>query len=289
MSKQRSPVAVGIIGFGSMGSALAGAIGRSKELGAWLSLSVYAKGWQPADNTRQCMRFVGAVQELISHSDIIIIAVRPEQVRGVIDEAARCLPAAPQARPKILVSIAAGIPLAFLAEQAGQGFSVARIMPNTLVAAGKGLFGLCPGPGLGPEQKDLLHAVFGALGKVVELDEADMNAFTALAGCGPGFLFHIMDSFCEAGVSVGLGREASRAIATGLMEGCAALATMTGRHPAVLREEGTSPAGMTIAGLNHMDTTGIRGHVIDAVKTALARGKAMDREATQKAPHATQA
>ena len=101
-------------------------------------------------------------------------------------------------------------------------------------------------------------------------------SFTSLAGCGPGFLFHIMDGLCEAGVSVGLSRENSRIIAVELMGGCARLAEVTGKHPVILREQGTSPAGMTIAGLNLLDRTGVRGHLIEAVKTARDQGKVMD-------------
>ena len=131
-------------------------------------------------------------------------------------------------------------------------------------------------PEVAAEQKDLIDSLFGGLGKVIHLPEEAMNAFTSLAGAGPGFLFHIMDGFCEAGVSVGLSRENSRIIAIELMGGCARLAEVTGKHPVLLREQGTSPAGMTIAGLNLLDRTGVRGHLIEAVKTARDQGKAMD-------------
>lgn len=294
---------VGVIGFGSMGAALAEGIARSRELGNWISLCVYAKGERKRVNEKYGMHFTQTLQELVTNSDIIIIAVRPEQVDGVVRDLALCAAGDDQTSRRVLVSIAAGVPLARIAERAGAGFSVVRVMPNTLVEVGKGLFGFCAasessgqssgpssgqssGPssgqssGLSARHKEIVQALFGALGRVIELDESAMNSFTALAGCGPGFLFHIMDSLCEAGVSVGLTREAARAIAAELMDGCAQLAKTTGAHPVLLREQGTSPLGMTIAGLNHLDRTGVRGHVIDAVKAAYERGKSMDSEAS---------
>jgi pyrroline-5-carboxylate reductase len=106
-----------------------------------------------------------------------------------------------------------------------------------------------------------------------------MNAFTALSGSGPGYVFHFLESLAEAGVSVGLGREDSRAIALGLLRGCAAMAEQSGLHPAVLREQVSSPAGTTIAGLNHLDRQGARGILVDAVREAARRSEEMEREA----------
>ncbi len=271
---------VGVIGFGSMGAALAEGIARSQELGKWISLCVYARGERKTVNEKYGMHFTQTLQELVTNSDVIIIAVRPEQVGGVVRDVALCAAGDDQADRRILVSIAAGVPLSHLVGWAGAGFSVVRVMPNTLVEVGKGLFGFCALPGLPSRHKEIVQALFGALGRVIELDESAMNSFTALAGCGPGLVFHIMDSLCEAGVSVGLTREAARAMAAELLDGCATLAKATGRHPVLLREQGTSPLGMTIAGLNHLDRTGVRGHLIDAVKAACERGKSMDREAS---------
>lgn len=276
MSGHGSPTRVGLIGYGSMGSAMARAISRSEELRACFSLCIYAKNKQQGGE--QGMVFAGTLSELVSDSDIIIVAVRPEQVEGVAREVADLLPETGRPHRKLLISLAAGVTLDFLREQVEDKLAVVRVMPNTLVEVGKGLFGLCWGSDLSTERKDLVLKLFNGVGSVTEFDEDKMNAFTALAGCGPGMLFHVMDSFCEAGVSVGLTREASRPIAVALMAGCGILAESTGRHPVILREQSVSPAGMTIAGLNHMDRTGVRGHLIDAVKIALKQGEAMDGE-----------
>jgi pyrroline-5-carboxylate reductase len=265
-----------------MGSALAVAIARSRDLRKRFSLRVHAKSGPPKAQGEQGISFTKTVQELVCDSDITILAVRPEQVESVLHDVVSSLGEEDSSRSRILVSVAAGVPLHFLRAHAAKKFAVVRIMPNTLVEIGRGLFGLCGAAAVSGEQKSLILSLFNGLGTVIELEESKMNPFTALAGCGPGFLFHIMDSFCEAGVSVGLTREASQAIAISLMAGCGALAESTGRHPVLLREQGTSPAGMTIAGLNHLDRTGMRGHVIDAVKIALQQGEAMNQETGKK-------
>ena len=277
MSAEPFPVPIGLIGFGSMGSALAGAMTRAAEFRNAFTLHLYAKNEQVRAAAPRGILFAETVHELVSTCGIIIVAVRPEQMEAVVCEIAGLLPGGSSGR-KILISVAAGVTLKSLRKWAGNEFAVIRIMPNTLVEVGKGLFGFCAGPEVSHKEKEMARALLNGLGTVIDIDEGDMNAFTALAGCGPGFLFHIMDSLCEAGVSVGLARKTSQTIAAALMDGCASLAIQTGRHPVILREQGTSPSGMTIAGLNHLDRTGIRGHIIDAARAALDQGKAMDSE-----------
>ena len=277
MTTASLPASVGIIGYGSMGSALAKAMARTESVRDKFSLCVLARGnrKQAAEAARDIV-FVDSVQELVDRASIILVAVMPEGVEQLARDIVACLPAGTHPRDKMLLSVAAGVPLALLSSIAGEKFAVARVMPNTLVEVGRGLFGVCLTPDATAEQKELIDSLFGGLGKVIHLPEEAMNAFTSLAGCGPGFLFHLMDGLCEAGVSVGLPRESSRIIAIELMGGCARLAEVTGKHPVLLREQGTSPAGMTIAGLNLLDRTGVRGHLIEAVKTARDQGKAMD-------------
>ena len=273
-----SSVSIGLIGYGSMGSALANAMLRSEKLRKAYSLHVYAKSAQARAEASPEIVFTETMQDLVLACDCILVAVRPEQMQGVVSEIAGLLPAAGSAGRKLLLSVAAGITLKNLRQWAGNNLGVIRVMPNTLVEVGQGLFGFCAGPEVSHEEKEMARALFNDLGTVVAIDEHNMNAFTALAGCGPGFLFHIMDSLCEAGVSTGLDRKTSQTIAAALMRGCAEMAIQTGRHPVLLREQATSPMGMTIAGLNHLDRTGVRGHIIDAVCAALARGNHMDAE-----------
>lgn len=279
MDAHASPCAIGIIGSGSMGTALAKAFSKVRSSTGNLSLCVCVN----KDEQKRALDALGIeatfdLSDTVSRSDVLVLAVRPDQVRQVLKQVVALAPAPTAVGKKILVSLAAGVTLSSLVSLAGEAFDVVRIMPNILVQAGKGIFGLSVAPDVSPENVRRLRKLFESIGCIVEFEESKMNAFTALAGCGPAFLFHIMESLAEAGVSVGLNRKESLRIAIALMEGSAGLAASTGTHPALLREQGISPAGMTIIGLNHLDRVGVRGHLIDAVKMALDQGKLMDKE-----------
>ena len=279
------PVRLGIFGFGNMGGAFARGICNEAALAASFALAAYDPGEKAARAMRDLgIKAAGSARELARESDMIILAVKPHLVEGLLAEIHPVLEEAQSGEGafpgRFLVSIAAGITLEFLRGGVNGACPVARVMPNTLVEVGQGIFGLCPdtvGPSAPDAAAGALRFLLNGLGQVVDLDESRMNAFTALAGSGPAYVFHFMDCLAEAGVSVGLTRESSRSIALGLVSGCAALVEKTGEHPAVLREQVSSPGGTTVAALNHLDRTGTRGHVIDAVIAAMKRGKAMER------------
>lgn len=267
-----APVRVGIIGYGNMGRAIALGVLERPALNKRFPLLVYTPSPGSAEAaSEQGLPLAPDAAALAARADIIIPAVKPYRVATVLAEAAPAL-----GGDKLVLSIAAGLTLDALRGLTSGRCPVARVMPNTLALVGEGLFGLCLGSHVPEGLQKAVRALFGGLGTLVELDEARMNAFTALAGSGPAYLFYFMDALAEAGVSAGLDREDARAIARALTRGAAAMAARPGAHPAVLREQVASPAGTTIAALNHLDRTGVRGHVIDAVLAALARAKAME-------------
>lgn len=266
---------IGFIGYGNMGRALASGVLGDESLRGRYALAAYDPYAPSVKAAREAgITVADDAVALAACSDIILLAVKPCQAGGALDA---ILPAL--GPDKLVLSIAAGITLDFLAAKVGGRCPVARAMPNTLALVGEGFFALCCGEGVLPELKDAAVEMFEMLGRLVELDESKFNAFTALSGSGPAYVFHFMESLAEAGVSVGLDRETSRAIALSLIRGGAAMAERTGLHPAVLREQVSSPSGTTIAALNHLDRTGCRGHLIDAVRAADARGREMEREA----------
>lgn len=270
--KQRT---IGFIGYGNMGRALANGVLGNAALKRRYALAAYETYAPSAEAAREAgIAVMPDALALVAASDIVILAVKPYQVAEVLAAAAPAL-----GPDKLVLSIAAGVTLDFLAAGTAGRCPVARVMPNTLALVGEGFFALCYGEGVQPGLKAAAVEVLESLGSLVELDESKFNAFTALSGSGPAYVFHFMESLAEAGVSVGLDRETSRAIALSLVRGGAAMAGQTGLHPAVLREQVSSPAGTTIAALNHLDRTGCRGHLIDAVRAADARGKAMEEEA----------
>ncbi len=262
---------LGIIGCGQMGKAIAAGVLQNETLRKAFPLYAYARN----EDTRASLCQAGAFpldssENLASAAEIIVVAVKPYQIVDVLREIRPVL-----RENKLVVSVAAGVRLATLREACGGACPVTRIMPNTLVAVGKGLFGICHDDAVSKSQQAAVHSLFSGLGMAVELPESRMNAFSALAGCGPAYVFYMVDALVEAGVSMGLSRETSREIALSLCAGCAALATEKGLHPVLLREQVTSPGGMTVAGTNHLDRAGVRGAIIDAVLAAEAKGNTL--------------
>lgn len=275
---QNAPLTLGLIGYGNMGHALIQGVTQNPALRERFFPLIY-EAWEPGAKAAKDagLAVAHSAGQLAGASDIIILAVKPHQVGGVLDEIAPVLDK--NSGTGLVVSIAAGITLDFLQERLAGRCPVARVMPNTLALVGEGYFALCFGKGVAEPFQDAARGLFRGLGSLVELDESKFNAFTALSGSGPAYVFHFMESLAEAGVSVGLDRATSRDIALSLVRGGAAMAEQTGRHPAELREQVSSPAGTTIAAINHLDRTGVRGHLVDAVIAATERGEEMEKEA----------
>ena len=215
--------------------------------------------------TAQCSKEKGAAG-LAAACDIVIVGVKPYLVGGVIAEAL------PALKPEtVLISIAAGVTLDDLREAVQGRCHVVRVMPNTPALVGAGIFGIQEDPELPETVFRTVLDLFGLLGSAVVLPEKKFNAFMALVGCGPAYVFHFMDALAEAGVTMGFTRQESLDLVTQLVLGSAKLAALPGSHPAILREQVCSPAGVTIAAINHLDRTAVRGHIIDAVLAAYAK------------------
>lgn len=278
MSSSSNKTALGIVGYGVMGRALGRVFNDSDELKARFSLKILARSQAEASASSSAFGFASSLRDLAGWAEALIIAVRSEQTAGVISELRHYLPEGRADKEQLLISLASGVPLSALEAAGGGKFAIARLMPNILLEVKRGAFGFCPEKELSLKHRETIYSFFGCLGSIFEIDESQMNVFTALAGCGPGFMFYLMDAFIEAGVSVGLTRQISRELTEGLMGACAALASTTGLHPMALREQGVSPAGMTIAGLNHLDRRAVRGHIIDGIRACCEQGEKMDGE-----------
>jgi len=109
----------------------------------------------------------------------------------------------------------------------------------------------------------------------VRVDEKSMEAITAISGCGPGYLFVVIDALADAGVMAGLPRAMAIKLAAQTMAGSGMMALKTGLHPAQLRDQVTSPGGTTIAGIKALENHGVRGAFYDAVQAVLDRSAAL--------------
>jgi len=177
------------------------------------------------------------------------------------------------ARP-LWVSIAAGVPLATLAAALPPGAHIVRAMPNTPALVRSGATAFVAGAACSAQDRALARALFEGVGLAWEApSEALLDAVTGLSGSGPAYVFVFLEALSDAGVRMGLPRDAATALATQTVLGAAKLAQETGRHPAALKDQVTSPGGTTIAGLERLEAHGFRAAIHEAVAAATRRSK----------------
>ncbi len=253
-----------VVGGGVMGSALVRAIraagshevvvvepdpGRSKALGSIPGVSVQAD---------LATALAGA-----EPAQAVLLAVKPYVVPPVLAQVAPGL-----ALETLVVSVAAGVPLAVYEQALPAGTAVVRVMPNTPALVGKGVAALAGGAAATEEHLTLAERLLAATGLVVRVTEAELDAVTAVSGSGPAYAFYLIDAMAEAGVLLGLSRDLALRLAAATVEGAGGLVVRTGDHPALLRERVSSPGGTTVAAVAELDAHGVRAGVVAAVRAA---------------------
>lgn len=207
-------------------------------------------------------------------ADVLLVGVKPTQVADLLREIAPAL-----APGKLVISIAASVTTTAIEEAAGHQAQVAviRAMPNTPARVGAGMTAIVRGRFTTPAQVEIARRMFETVGRVVEVDEKHMDAVTGLSGSGPAFHYIILDAFTEAGVNVGLPREIALQLAAQTAYGAARMVLETGSHPALLKDEVTTPAGCTVDGILELEAGGLRVTLIKAVKRTTERARELAR------------
>lgn len=206
-------------------------------------------------------------------SDVIFLAVKPQQMAAVLGELADLV-----TPDQLVVSIAAGIPLARLARQLTSGPRLVRVMPNTPCLVGHGASAFCPGPRARPADAELVARLLGAVGRAYQVEEKLLDAVTGLSGSGPAFVYVIIEALSDGGVRMGLPREIALALAAQTVRGAAEMVLASGEHPGVLKDRVASGGGTTIAGLQALETGAVRAALMAAVEAAARRAAELARE-----------
>jgi len=201
-------------------------------------------------------------------ADVILLGVKPTQVPGLVAEIAPVL-----TPKKMLLSFAASVKTRSIEDAAGCELAVVRAMPNTPSMLAAGVTALCAGQFVSAEQMAVAQRIFQTVGRTVVVDEKHMDAVTGLSGSGPAFLYIIIEALAEAGVNVGLPRDVATLLAAQTMYGSARMVLETGYHPALLKDQVTTPAGCTVDGILELEEGGLRVTLIKAVKRATQRAK----------------
>ncbi|WP_302221918.1 pyrroline-5-carboxylate reductase [Acidaminococcus timonensis] len=212
----------------------------------------------------------GDNKEAVKDADLVILAVKPQMARAAVTkELVEALPAGAR-----ILSIMGSYDLAMLHDLVPD-HPVIRTMPNTPLAVGMGMTALTGDDQVSEDFMEAAEAIFNSCGETVRVDEKSMEAITAISGCGPGYLFVVIDALADAGVMAGLPRAMAIKLAAQTMAGSGMMALKTGLHPAQLRDQVTSPGGTTIAGIKALENHGVRGAFYDAVQAVLDRSAAL--------------
>jgi len=258
---------IGLIGAGQMATALGRGLVRSGLVsGENLTAS------DPSAEARQ--RFADATgaaasddnAEVAELSDVVFLAVKPQQIVAVAAQLAGKITAG-----KLVVSIAAGVRTETLCDALGSEVRLVRVMPNTPCLVGQGACGFCLGRRATEEDAHLVERLLGAVGTAYRVEERLLDAVTGLSGSGPAFVYTVIEALSDGGVRMGLPRNVATALAAQTVRGAAEMVTATGEHTGVLRDRVTSPGGTTIAGIQALESAGLRTALIAAVEAATRR------------------
>ena len=207
--------------------------------------------------------------EAIKGSDIIIYAVKPQILASVLKETADSLD-----MKKLIISIAAGVPLAAIESSLNKDLRLVRVMPNIAAFVKESATAIAAGKNASQDDIDLAKAIFDSVGNSVFIEENIlMDAITGLSGSGPAYIFLIVDALADAGVKMGLSRDDALFLSSQTVLGAAKLLLDTKEHPGQLKDRVTSPGGTAIAGIHTLEKGGLRTTLINAVEAATTRSK----------------
>lgn len=266
---------IGIIGLGRMGRCLVQGL---LEAGSFTKEQIFFT--TKHDDTAKTVTAELGIQRcadngaLVQRCQTIVLAVKPQNVGEVLGAVGKTIP-----KDHTLLSIVASVTTSQMEESLNKGNAVVRAMPNTPAFVREGITALCLGSGAHDKDWERAVTVFKPLGKIVKVDERHMDAVTGLSGCGPAYIYVVLESLTEGGIKVGLPRDLATQLAAQTVLGAAKMLMQTGRHPAALKDEVTTPAGCTIDGLMELEEGKLRVTLIKAVVQATERAKVLAKQA----------
>jgi pyrroline-5-carboxylate reductase len=264
---------VAIIGVGNMGSALMKGIINAKLTPPQkiivcdinlAKLQTFASEWK--------VRTTVDIKEAVKESDIILLAVKPQTLSKVLEVMKESI------RPDhLVISIVAGMRIAFIQKILGTKLGIIRTMPNIAATVDEGAAAVAFGEHTNAEHQKIAKAIFEAVGEVVVVSEDQLDAVTGLSGSGPAYIYMVIEALIDGGVKMGLSREISTKLSIQTVLGSAKLAKMSGLHPAILRDQVATPGGTTINAIHELESHGLRSMLIDAIATATRRSEELSK------------
>jgi len=275
----------GFIGAGNMAEAIIGAITRT---GVIPSSMVYASdvNAERLHLLKKAYSISGTADniKLFSICDIIVLAVKPQQMADVLQQLTGqkeyCVP-----RRKLVISIAAGVPLdklenllySPLTKVENENLPIIRVMPNTPALVLAGMSGMTPNRHALPDDIIAARTILEAMGKVIEFKEDDLDAVTALSGSGPAYLFYLAESMIQAGISMGLDPYDASILTNTTLKGAVTLMEEMNEPPELLRRRVTSPGGTTEEAFRVLEKKKVKESISEAIAAAAKRSKELSR------------
>jgi len=265
------------IGGGNMAAALIAGLAGQMTPGE----NIHVVDPNPAQLERLADSFgvstAAAIDEKVAASDVIVLAVKPQQMRAVAAVLAPQLGKSP-----LVLSIAAGIRSADLSRWLDAYPAIVRCMPNTPALIGQGITGMVAMAGVSSAHREAADSIMQAVGQTVWLeDEALIDPVTAVSGSGPAYVFYFIEAMQQAAAELGLSAEQGKQLALATFTGAAQLAAQSPDDVSTLRERVTSKGGTTYAALQSMEQAGVKRAIVAAVKAAAARGVELGKELGQ--------
>ena len=267
IARESKQPAVLIIGAGNMGGALAKGLGDS---GFEVLVYDIHDGRVTELAAKHRVRAVSAPQNELRGIAALIFCVKPQDLQTVAAPLAGKIDAS-----TLVISILAGTPIAALEESLSFKGGVVRAMPNIAATVHAAATAMSASSACSDEQKILAERIFRAIGEADWIKESLLDAVTGLSGSGPAYLYMVIEALTDGGVKMGIPRAQAARLATQTVLGSALLVKETGLHPAILRDQVTTPGGTTISAIHELEDRGLRAMLISAVETATKRSAAL--------------
>jgi pyrroline-5-carboxylate reductase len=257
---------IAILGAGKMGEALVSGLlraGRSPS-----DVVVVVRRSARADQLRETYGVLAlSAAEAAKSADTLVIAVKPQDMGGLLDEIASHVPA-----DRLVISVAAGIPTALIERRLGADVPVVRVMSNTPVHVDEAMSVISAGRYAGEEHLRRAEELLRPVGKVLRIPESQQDAATALSGSGPAYVYFLVEAMVDAGILLGIPRATALEMVKQAVYGAARMLVDKGEHPVILREDVTSPGGTTISAIRELERHGVRAAFLAAIEAARDRG-----------------
>jgi pyrroline-5-carboxylate reductase len=264
---------IAILGIGNMGSALMKGIINAKLTPPKKiiacdidlpRLQAIAAEWK--------IRIAADLSAAAEISEILLLCVKPQTLASVLQTIKPVI-----RYDHLVISIVAGVRIEFIQQMLGTKLGIVRAMPNIAATVDEGAAALAYGEHVSAEQQEIAKSIFEAVGDAVVVSEDQLDAVTGLSGSGPAYIYMVIEAMIDGGVKMGLARDIATKLAIQTVLGSAKLAKTSRLHPAILRDQVTTPGGTTINAIHELESHGLRAMLINAVVTATERSRELSK------------